>query len=928
MKRNWIVMLLVLIVAISMTAFTASAAGNHAADCECGGVIGNVGNHTYTPVTWTELSGEVTRATFNAGGNFRLTGNVTFTDGRIQPNDNTVVRIDLNGNTMTAQANNRIIFLEDSTNSRKVTFTDSKGGGRVVIPGGSSYSQTGLDVYENNNVTLYAGTIDFTNMSSSATTCDIILSNASASFTMYGGSILGSSTGSRFVVRVGWHDNVRFDMYGGQITSQNNNYAVMNWGTSYLYGGTVSGGFATGVVNTGAHKVYVVGETNILKGSNGLGFAGVQNNQDLNVTQMTGGSIYVSGVASDKYYPVVANAYAQKRFFSVPEGYSVFYSNDEKIISFPAGTYQCECGGKGTAVEGHVCQDIYWNKISGSVDVTTLNAGGNYILTGPVQLSNLLDPAADTVLRIDLNGNTLTAAADTRLINLNSVTSGTKKVVITDSAENGRAVIPGGNTSGVGLAIYENGNVTMYAGKLDFSGFTSTSAAADMILSAAGATFTMYGGEILGSTTGSRFVVRVGQQDRVAFDMYGGRIVGQNTNHTVMAWGALTMHKGQITNNNETTTCATVSLGGDLRSGSLTISGGSIVSPSKAEADVRVTHDVNTLVCNNYSGDLNVLIGGTVTDGRVFGSYTGTAPDLDYAADNTLAIAAENGQLKLVQAVANVGGKRYASVDAAVAAAGTDMVKLMANVDAIDATGKTLYLDLNGKTVGTVTAAALYGVDSATNGYGTSAGVITAVNATVNPLYKYDDGANIRRYLAVENNGTYTFNRYYMAVTKVAINPSSTAFNYEVSFLGNDVIEAAVEAGKVEFGMKFKADLENTDWVEAAMETEFVGGPYVEENLTHNVKRFGIANTLKVGQNNAERAAMDIKAKAYVKVGETVVDESAEITRSFRQLVEKADAAWAAGTLTNETLQNSLKKMYQDWTSVMEGWALSKINVA
>lgn len=284
--------------------------------------------------------------------------------------------------------------------------------------------------------------------------------------------------------------------------------------------------------------------------------------------------------------------------------------------------------------------------------------------------------------------------------------------------------------------------------------------------------------------------------------------------------------------------------------------------------------------------------------------------------------------------VAEVSGYDFTAIgDAVTYADESKLVKLMATIDGANIAANTI-LDLNGNSLTNVTipeGVTVTGMDSTTNLYdGSKCGTISGtISGTVAPTYTHNDGTNIRRYLAIENDGSYSFHRYYMAVTSVAVNPTSTAFTYEVAFLGDAAIAQAVADGKVEFGMAFKADSEGADWLYSEMDKTFAGGPYAEENLDHNTYRYGIANVLKVDADNATRATMEVMAKAYVKVNDDVVGESTEITRTFRQLVEKADAAWADGTLTSETLQTSLKNMYKTWETVMNSWSeLTMINQA
>lgn len=141
-----------------------------------------------------------------------------------------------------------------------------------------------------------------------------------------------------------------------------------------------------------------------------------------------------------------------------------------------------------------------------------------------------------------------------------------------------------------------------------------------------------------------------------------------------------------------------------------------------------------------------------------------------------------------VAAIINNGtqGDTYSTLEAAVKAyspdnntAPTNYIKLLHNTTekTISVSNKSLYLDLNGRTVkGDISVTngyKLYGMDSATDKYdGTKAGkIVGTVTSTVAPVFETtltgDAEYNYLRYVAIKNEeGTeYTFHRFNISVT-------------------------------------------------------------------------------------------------------------------------------------------------------------------
>lgn len=264
--------------------------------------------------------------------------------------------------------------------------------------------------------------------------------------------------------------------------------------------------------------------------------------------------------------------------------------------------------------------------------------------------------------------------------------------------------------------------------------------------------------------------------------------------------------------------------------------------------------------------------------------------------------------------IQDTDGNGYASVDDAAAAG--KVVTLKSDV-ANETITKDVTLDLNGKKLTNVTidaGATVKGIDTTTNQYQSTNGTITLSDGSagsVAPFYKHNDG-NIRRYVAIEDNGSYSFNRYYMAVTAVSIAPKTGAFSYKVSFLGNEAVANAVNNKTLSVGAAFTVDNTKTvDYVEDGEKT-FVkyGG-----DEKYNEYKILVDNVLE--GDAASNVAQEVTAKAYITSGETT-EYSSEVTRSFNDVLKKADEAYNG--MADGTLKTALLDMFMNNRDSIATW--------
>ena len=649
-------------------------------------------------------------------------------------------------------------------------------------------------------------------------------------------------------------------------------------------------------------------------------------------------------------------------------GYTLTVTNGARAFTNGAGNhrelYICDCSESGAG-------KITTNNSSNQGGVIYWFRGYIYLFSGTLENTSDSMTAFGGVIRLGQNN----ATATTRDIQFYMYGG---KIIGATTTNNGGSIY-GGNSTNLkvhllggeitGGSAANGGNICLATGSLEVDGCTISDGSATNggNIYTAG-TMTINSGTISGGeASGEGGNIYVNNQLTVnGGSIYGGTCDGNGINGgniRVAGYKAFYMNGGTVGTEGQTDVASgyNISALNPIENG-FSFTGGTVhglvrVAITGGDRNVNLSGPVKI---SGAASNLNIVITGspsfTLNIGKLEeganialafqnneeknahgGIFATAAADFDgveylHCNSKSYLVAVKSGTDLKWTGIQDADGNGYATLNDAATAG--KVAKLMIDLADQNITSDVT-VDLNGNNLTNTTIAeniTVTGIDTTTNLYdGSKCGAITTSDTsagTVAATCTHDDGTNIRRYLAIENNGSYSFHRYYMAVTSVAVNPTSTAFNYEVAFLGDAAIQQAVTDNKVDFGMAFKADSEGAEWLHSDMDKAFVGGPYGEQNLGYNTYRYGIANVLKVNADNATRAAMDVKAKAYVKVDGEVVGESAEITRTFRQLVEKADAAWAAGTLTNETLQTSLKNMYKTWETVMNGWTLSKINQA
>lgn len=213
----------------------------------------------------------------------------------------------------------------------------------------------------------------------------------------------------------------------------------------------------------------------------------------------------------------------------------------------------------------------------------------------------------------------------------------------------------------------------------------------------------------------------------------------------------------------------------------------------------------------------------------------------------------------LAQAVENCGEGQY--------------VKLYSSLTNVQITlNKDLYIDMNGCSLsGNIQAGEylVYGMDTTTDAYGATGGIMNCGMIPVKEFKTELTGA-IRRYMAVETaDGGYTFNRFYMGITKTSLKPANTGVGYRAMFMGGEAVQTQIAS----YGYRLRLEGGNTI---SRTKDGFISG----KELTLRINNYDVVN---YGETK-------LYAQVILMLNDGTVIESAEYAMTLKELVESVNA--------------------------------------
>ena len=183
----------------------------------------------------------------------------------------------------------------------------------------------------------------------------------------------------------------------------------------------------------------------------------------------------------------------------------------------------------------------------------------------------------------------------------------------------------------------------------------------------------------------------------------------------------------------------------------------------------------------------------------------------------------------------------------------------------------------------------------------------------------------MRRYLAVEEEGVYSFHRFYFGITHISMDAETAGIGYRATFAGSEVVKNYLdeEAG---FGLVASVDGVPAD-LEDGVLAAFAAADYAEEGKLVT-KRVLIRNVLEKGLTNEElaaRAQTVISAVSFLqtKNGDVILSTAQENT--FQAMVEAIDTGFDNYTNKDQAL---LSKLYAQYESLMAEWEIPNLKKA
>ena len=273
-----------------------------------------------------------------------------------------------------------------------------------------------------------------------------------------------------------------------------------------------------------------------------------------------------------------------------------------------------------------------------------------------------------------------------------------------------------------------------------------------------------------------------------------------------------------------------------------------------------------------------------------------------------MAFAAEDAHNHAAQNITT--GVEYHSLAEAMAdATAGQTVKVLADCDEAVAYTDGVILDLNGHNL-TVTAAegvTLSAIDSATDDYEGEYGTLITegnVAATVKT-------ADAKSYVSICENGSWSFHRYYAAITAISLKPATAALGYKAEFYGDETVKNAV----VNYGY----ELWINDYAPKAVSKA--------DKLEKNVLTLRLNNILKEDNDalNAIGSTASIHGNAFITLnrnGENITLSGTQQTTSLRDTIETINANVAA---YGEAQLQSVRDFCTTYAAWMTGWATDAI---
>lgn len=275
---------------------------------------------------------------------------------------------------------------------------------------------------------------------------------------------------------------------------------------------------------------------------------------------------------------------------------------------------------------------------------------------------------------------------------------------------------------------------------------------------------------------------------------------------------------------------------------------------------------------------------------------------LSFAENSAGAVAAVYEGTDLIAQFPTFDSAAYAAMNS------TGYVKLLADTESSCTVDGTLWVDMAGFDLTGITVTGnLYGMDSSTDSYtDENVGILTCTvsgegqvvsnNKTTTQLY-----GSVKRYMAVPGeNGTYSFHRFYLGITKVTLKPATVGVGYKAVFAGSDSVK------------NYMTGYGYTMWIYE--DNKVVNTRGADKFVSLDELTLRIDNFLTPGadEQNAINAELDIHGSVFMKLPTGEIIESVECVYSFRDVMEMVASSYNDFTEAQQQAVIGLHSVYHD----------------
>ena len=218
-------------------------------------------------------------------------------------------------------------------------------------------------------------------------------------------------------------------------------------------------------------------------------------------------------------------------------------------------------------------------------------------------------------------------------------------------------------------------------------------------------------------------------------------------------------------------------------------------------------------------------------------------------------------------------------------------------------------IDFNGKNTTVTGSGVLLGMDQNNNTFVAENCAQVTVADTVTVETSVTGGENGYHYVAVENNGSYSFHRLALRVDAVSLRASAAGLYYKASCTCDPVLAEQIAA----YGVKLSV---HQNMKNAAC-TRQTGAPAIGKTFTSG-SVFGI---FKDGNtSNTARGERKIYAEAYIELSDgTVIPGSNIAGRSLRDVLTALDSNYAEFSQLHKT---TFDDFCDTWADAIAPWPL------